>query len=1434
MKHQPQARWMFRRGIGGVVGALLLAMCAPQAATAGCPGDCGGDRRVTVDELLTLVNVALDSAPLSSCQGADRNRDGRITVDDLLGAVNRALDGCPPGGCEPPPAGLVAWYPMDDVAGPEIADVVRGDNTGTAGAGLVAYAEGPQPVPGKVGGALAFAGAPTLVRVADADNLDFGVGDFSIDAWVHVGTSAPGVQPIVDKRDIVRNGGVRGYQLFLFDGRLGVQLADAANANNTCAAAGAACTNYVAAGPSLADGRPHHVAVTVRRAAQPALTLYVDGAPVFSAPAPRAGDLDNVANLTIAHSEIGGSAFSGWIDELEIFSRALTAAEVAGIVAADASGKCRALDHFFCYRTEPLPAGPSFVPPGRVRVVDQFGAALVEVEAPAALCAPANKNDEDADAAANPDHLRAYPVRPDGMPPVMPGQKVVNQFGTLFVDVLAPSRLLVPSAKNLDEPPAAPLLPAVDHFLCHGVQLPRGAAPFEPIPGVRVEDQFGARTVDVIAPTRLCAPADKNGEAPTAPRHDAHLMCYQVQLAPRITQPDGGEGPPDVILPLFESPAGAIYTNNQFGPEGLQLVDVEELCVPSRKNTGDDEPEEPLNCDDGLFCTDDRMVEYEPEADFEPPPSPTPGYTPPKEKGCEHDWKYGPAYGNWLLDREGNNITPCCEGSSDCDDGNACTHDVCVESTHSCQFEALDPEECGMVPIPAVVPPASQPCFLDESLEPRLCDISCVPGQFGEDCPTRPRPLMMRAGSADVHHHLFDEDAYGARWRAGKVAAPLHTCDGHGFGYPSHGRVATTGPVLADLAGCPASLAALLTAPGALAASALAGPIGPAAFSELVGKIEGSAGDTGLHLKRRSPGAGWPRWDALVHQRGQRNGLLKAHLDGLQLIVVATGGYEPFCELLPPFSTYGCDEMDDVDRQIALAHQFAAANSSWVQIALGPQDAINIINSGKLAMVIAIETTDLFNTLFSDPSNPPDAAAIDAMVQKYYDPPYDVRAMQLAHETDNGFTGAALINPLFEVFQFADNRYGPSCNIDNDCSGRPRFGFDVYEDSDGVCKNERGLTPEGELLIQSMIDRGMLIDIAHMPERSMLRTYQLAKQNVYYPLFHSHTKFRELEPTYGGTNQHVIEHSVPAWVVQKIRRTGGLIGLRIGYLEERTYTPAGIANDCAGSSRSLAQSYEFGRQGLKVPMAMGTDLNAFTQNTRPRFIDRSLPGKPRQNPNGACSAGFRAEGICQAKFQSNKLGTNYDRFGLGDTGLTVDVLRDFGQIGLGAGAVAPMRSGSAETFIQMWLRANDLPQPRNGPADLANDIDLSGIEPYRPKGLRELDYPQASCVGGLFKPRYCPNSAQMGDPCRFDGECAGSLICGGFQPFCGLPEGTCVCHGDGIGCPFGYYCKLRNPVTAADNVCREQKDAGAKCLSRKECKSNQCKFTVSPFGPHCQ
>jgi len=62
--------------------------------TSDCPGDCDASGDVTVDEILTMVNIALGNTPLLDCEAADSNQDGQITVDEILTAVNNALNGC--------------------------------------------------------------------------------------------------------------------------------------------------------------------------------------------------------------------------------------------------------------------------------------------------------------------------------------------------------------------------------------------------------------------------------------------------------------------------------------------------------------------------------------------------------------------------------------------------------------------------------------------------------------------------------------------------------------------------------------------------------------------------------------------------------------------------------------------------------------------------------------------------------------------------------------------------------------------------------------------------------------------------------------------------------------------------------------------------------------------------------------------------------------------------------------------------------------------------------------------------------------------------------------------------------------------------------------------------------------------------------------------
>jgi hypothetical protein len=48
-----------------------------------------------MDDILTLVDIALGNASISSCEAGDANNDGQITVDEILIAVHYALHDCP-------------------------------------------------------------------------------------------------------------------------------------------------------------------------------------------------------------------------------------------------------------------------------------------------------------------------------------------------------------------------------------------------------------------------------------------------------------------------------------------------------------------------------------------------------------------------------------------------------------------------------------------------------------------------------------------------------------------------------------------------------------------------------------------------------------------------------------------------------------------------------------------------------------------------------------------------------------------------------------------------------------------------------------------------------------------------------------------------------------------------------------------------------------------------------------------------------------------------------------------------------------------------------------------------------------------------------------------------------------------------------------------
>jgi nucleoside phosphorylase len=77
--------------------AFVATLCMPadlRAQSSGpvCTGDCDGDGRVAIDELILLVRIALADAPADSCAAAAEPP----AIDELVGSVSNSIAGCPP------------------------------------------------------------------------------------------------------------------------------------------------------------------------------------------------------------------------------------------------------------------------------------------------------------------------------------------------------------------------------------------------------------------------------------------------------------------------------------------------------------------------------------------------------------------------------------------------------------------------------------------------------------------------------------------------------------------------------------------------------------------------------------------------------------------------------------------------------------------------------------------------------------------------------------------------------------------------------------------------------------------------------------------------------------------------------------------------------------------------------------------------------------------------------------------------------------------------------------------------------------------------------------------------------------------------------------------------------------------------------------------
>jgi len=174
------------------------------------------------------------------------------------------------------------------------------------------------------------------------------------------------------------------------------------------------------------------------------------------------------------------------------------------------------INHFQCYEIHRPPMNRA-----GFSLEDAFGPSTVTIKRAKRLCLPANKNGEDPTAATDPEHLTYYTLKQSTPFTKVSGVVVDNQFGISQMRLSKPDRMLIPTSKSLTGPPA-PLADPIDSFKCYRVS----GAKFRS-KDVTVVDQFGTLVVDVKKPLHLCLPAVADGIPIIDPVKA--LMCYQVK-----------------------------------------------------------------------------------------------------------------------------------------------------------------------------------------------------------------------------------------------------------------------------------------------------------------------------------------------------------------------------------------------------------------------------------------------------------------------------------------------------------------------------------------------------------------------------------------------------------------------------------------------------------------------------------------------------------------------------------------------------------------------------------------------------------------------------------------------------------------------------------------------------------------------------------------
>jgi hypothetical protein len=232
-------------------------------------------------------------------------------------------------GCAPVPQGIVSWWKGEDNALDQ-----EGANPGTVEGGVNFSL-------GKVGQAFYFDGSTGYVDVPDSSSLQAISTTVTVEMWVQPTVPSTGGY-LYARRDPITS---ENFSVYVQnDGTLTVLLRTTTSPTETG-------SKFASAPGAVAFGQTQHIAATANLTTS-SVNAYVNGVAVpltvVYGPASLGGTFAPVTHLYLGRREdpglegqAGAAYFPGMLDEVSLYSTALTQSQIEAIVSAGSAGKCQ-------------------------------------------------------------------------------------------------------------------------------------------------------------------------------------------------------------------------------------------------------------------------------------------------------------------------------------------------------------------------------------------------------------------------------------------------------------------------------------------------------------------------------------------------------------------------------------------------------------------------------------------------------------------------------------------------------------------------------------------------------------------------------------------------------------------------------------------------------------------------------------------------------------------------------------------------------------------------------------------------------------------------------------------------------------------------------------------------------------------------------------